>query len=55
MYNVLFTILALRNQMRKVFVVWDTFNNVSGDEDNILSQLYGMQICSNFYYEDLKF
>ena len=36
-------------------VVLDTFNNVSRDEDNILDQIYIKQICSDFYYEDLKF
>ena len=30
-------------------------NNVSRDEDNILDQIYIKQICSDFYYEDLKF
>ena len=36
-------------------VVLDTVNNVSRDEDNILDQIYIKQICSDFYYEDLKF
>ena len=36
-------------------VVLDSFNNVSMDEDNILDQIYKKQLCSDFYYEDLKF
>ena len=36
-------------------VVLDSFNNVSGVEDNILDQIYTKQMCSNFYYEDLMF
>ena len=36
-------------------VVLDTFNNVSRDEDNILYKIYFQQMCSDFYYEDLKF
>ena len=45
---------AIRNHMGLVFaeIFADTFNNVSRDEDNILDQKY---ICSDFYYEDLKF
>ena len=46
---------ALRNQMRIVclgYVVLDTFNNVSRDEDNILEQIYIKQICPDFYYDD---
>ena len=35
-------------------IVFDTFNKVSRDEDNILDQIYIKQICSDFYYEDLK-
>ena len=31
------------------------FDNVSGDEENILDQIYIKQMCSDFYYEDLKF
>ena len=41
--------------MRIVFlgyVVLDTFNNVSRDEDNILEQIYIKQICPDFYYDD---
>ena len=44
--------------MRIVFlgyVVFDTFNDVSRDEGNILDQIYKKQICSDFYYKDLKF
>ena len=44
--------------MRKVFggdVVLDTFINVSSDEDNILDQIYGKQICPDFYYDDFLF
>ena len=44
--------------MRIIFwedVVLDSFNNASRDEDNILDQIYKKQICSDFYYEDLKF
>ena len=37
------------------YVVLDTSNNVSRDEDNILDQIYRKQMCSEFYYEDLKF
>ena len=37
------------------YVVLDTFNNVSRDEENILDQIYIKQMCSDFYYEDLKF
>ena len=37
------------------YVVLDTFNNVSRDEDNISDQIYIKQMCSDFYYEDLKF
>ena len=37
------------------YVVLDNFNNVSRDEDNILDQIYIKQMCSDFYYEDLKF
>ena len=36
-------------------VVLDSFNNVPRDEDNILDQIYLKQMCSDFYYEDLKF
>ena len=36
-------------------VVLDTFSNVSGDEDNILDQIYIKQICSEFYYDDFWF
>ena len=44
--------------MRIVFcgdVVLDTFNNLSRDEDNMLYQIYIKPMCSDFYYEDLKF
>ena len=34
------------------YVVLDSFNNVSRDEDNILYQIYMKQMCSDFYYED---
>ena len=34
-------------------VVFDSFNNASRDEDNILYQLE--QICSDFYYDDFKY
>ena len=37
------------------YVVLNTFNNVSRDEDNILDQIYMQQIYSVYYYEDLKF
>ena len=37
------------------YVVLDTFNNVSRDDDNILDQIYIKQICLNFYYKDLTF
>ena len=33
-------------------VVLDTFNNVSRDEDNIRDQIYIMQTCPDFYYDD---
>ena len=33
-------------------VVFDTFNIVSRDEDNILDQIYIKQICRDFYYDD---
>ena len=36
-------------------ILLDRFNNLSRDEDNILDQIYIKQMCSNFYYEDLKF
>ena len=38
-------------------VVLDSFNYVSKDEGNILDQIYKNinNICSNFYYADLKF
>ena len=36
-------------------VVLNSFNNVSRDEDNIWHQIYKKQMCSDFYYEDLKF
>ena len=35
-------------------VVFDSFNNVSRDEDNILDQIYIKKMCSDFYHEDLK-
>ena len=34
------------------YVVLDTFNNVSRDEDNILDQIYIKTICPDFYYDD---
>ena len=37
------------------YVVLDTFNSVSRDEDNILDQIYKEQICSDFYNDDFKF
>ena len=36
-------------------VALDSFNDVSRDEDNILDQIYLKKMCSDFYYEDLKF
>ena len=33
----------------------DSFNIVSRDEANILDQIHKKQMCSDFYYEDLKF
>ena len=33
----------------------DTFNDASRDEDKILDQIYVMQLCSEFYYDDFKF
>ena len=36
-------------------VVLDGFNVVCKNEDNILDQIYIKQMCSDFYYEDLKF
>ena len=36
-------------------VVVDSFNIASRDEDNILDQIYGYQICSNQNYEDFNF
>ena len=35
-------------------VVLHSFNNVSRGEDNILDQIYLKQMCSDFYYEDLR-
>ena len=35
-------------------VVFESFNNVSRDEDNILDQIYQKQMCQDFYYEDFK-
>ena len=32
--------------------VSDSFNNASGDEDNILDQIYEKNIFSAFYYEN---
>ena len=37
------------------YVVLDSFNNVSRDEDNILDQIYIEQMCSECSDEDLKF
>ena len=37
------------------YVVLDSFNNVSMDEENIFDQIYIKQMCSDLYYEDLKF
>ena len=37
------------------YVVSDTLNNVSRDEDNILYQIYTKQICPDFYYDDFLF
>ena len=34
------------------YVVLNTFNNVSRDEDNMLDQIYIQQICPDFYYDD---
>ena len=36
-------------------VVLDSVNMACIDEDNILDQIYGKQIFSAFYYDDLKF
>ena len=36
-------------------VVLDTFNNVSGNEDNILNHMYKRQTCPDFYYDDFWF
>ena len=36
-------------------VVLDSFNNTFRDEDNISDQIYTRQMCSDFYYEALKF
>ena len=33
----------------------DDFNNASRDEDNILDQININQICSDFYYDGLKY
>ena len=33
----------------------DSFNMVYRDEDSILDQMYGKQIFSAVYYEDLKY
>ena len=35
-------------------VVLDSLNNSSREEDNILDQIYKKQMCSDFYYENLK-
>ena len=37
------------------YVVLDSFNNVSRDEDNILDQIYIKQICPDFYHDDFWF
>ena len=42
---------SLANSFRG-YVVLDTFNNVSRDEDNILDQIYIKLICPDFYYDD---
>ena len=36
-------------------VVMDSCNKTSRNEDNILDQIYQIQIFSDLYYEDLKF
>ena len=33
-------------------VVFNSFNNSSRDEENILDQIYGKQICLDLYYDD---
>ena len=33
----------------------DSFNNVARDGDYFLEQIYIKQMCSDFYYKDLKF
>ena len=35
-------------------VVLDSFKNVSRDKYNILNHIYKKQMCSHFYYENLK-
>ena len=37
------------------YVVLNTSNNVSRDEDKILDQIFIKRMCLEFYYEDLKF
>ena len=37
------------------YVVLDTSNNVSRDEDNILDRIYIKQICPDFYHDDFLF
>ena len=37
------------------YFVLDSFNNVSRDEDNIFDQIYIKQMCSDYFYEDVKF
>ena len=37
------------------WIVLNSFNNTSRDEDNILEQLYQKRIFSDFYYNDFKF
>ena len=34
-------------------VVSDSVNMALGNEDRILDQIYGLQICSDFHYDDL--
>ena len=36
-------------------IVFNSFNNVSRDKENILNQIHIKQMCLDFHYEDLKF